>query len=179
MPKKDAYEYGCLMIDTSIAKWITHLHKVIRREDLASNIDFTPIEDTPHVTILYGLDKSVTYDDIRPNLIPLKLFNDIKISGISMFDNPQYDVLYLKVRSDQLHRANMFFRKHYKCSPQYPLYTPHMTLAYLKKGAGQRYLNRLLVAPRTIKPVCYRFTDTQGKSYTSNGNSKRLAYEIT
>lgn len=177
MPKKNAYDYGCLMVDANVNNWTQHITNLIKPEDLCLNIDFDPIEDTPHITIMYGFDPTVVFADIRNHLTDINYFDDITTTGLGIFNNAQYDVLYLKIKSSSCQKANMFFKQNFKGTSQYPIYTPHMTLAYLKKGKGPYYMNRLLVVPRTIKPKCYRFTTVNGKSYLTKGFTKNKEYK--
>lgn len=180
MPSNITYDYGCLMVDLKTSNWFQQVSRLIDTNHLSPSVP-NPLEDIAHITIVYGFDPSVTFDSIRTNLLRIQTFNDIRVVGLSYFDNPNYDVLYLKVASEQCRRANMYFRSNFKVTAQYPIYTPHITLAYLKKGFGVRYTNRLQVAGNVkANAVCYRFTTPNGKSYITKGYIKdKDKYAVT
>jgi 2'-5' RNA ligase len=93
----------------------------------------------PHVTIVYGLDKrdsariqEIAQDYGRPIRASLGAFN--------FFDAPDHDVLYIEIISEglmQLHR-DLKALPHTRPS-SHPNYTPHLTVAYLKKGVASKF----------------------------------------
>ncbi len=134
------YEYGCLMLYVSLPNW-SDLTKVINKEDL-----FEPdnerygVETEPHITILYGVHSDVPDEKV------LNLFKDIddqdfdiQVIGKNCFFNKDYDVLKLDISSDKLNQLNKL-GKTLPHTDTYPTYKPHMTIAYLKKGEGSKYV---------------------------------------
>jgi 2'-5' RNA ligase len=65
----------------------------------------------------------------------------IDIDGINLFENEQFDVLKFNVVSDpglqQLHDELSKLPN----NDNFPTYTPHITIAYLNKGEGKKYVN--------------------------------------
>ena len=102
------------------------------------------LDDAFHVTVLYGLHgtdgKSVAEAVAGFGLVAFRL-GDVKIFNT----NPAYDVLYVAVEDAvdlRVLRGRLEKLPHTKTRATY---VPHATLAYVKKGAGQR-----LVGDRTF-----------------------------
>lgn len=93
-------------------------------------------ETEPHVTVLYGLH------DPEPSAAT-KIISQaepitVKMGKTSIFSNDKYDVLKVDVTGPKLHALNRELSK-LPNSNSYPTYKPHVTIAYLKKGEGERY----------------------------------------
>lgn len=96
--------------------------------------------EQPHVTVLYGLHTKN----------PEEVFSQIKRSGavrpatmhlgkIDLFRHRDQDVLKINVESSDLHHLNGVVKK-LPNSYSFPSYEPHVTVAYLKPGTGEKYL---------------------------------------
>lgn len=100
------------------------------------------LEEEPHITILYGLSPSIDtttgVSEILKNTPPV----EFSVVGISMFDHPDYDVIKLTIddHTGKLAELNSHFKENFPYDNDFPVYTPHITLAYCKKGAGHKYL---------------------------------------
>ncbi len=130
---------GCLMAvlpTPDAAPIYTWSHEQIRPEDLAGD----GFENSAHVTILYGFNPGVTAMEVqstvkewgRPEL-------RFTLGKVSRFDtSPDYDVLKcgIKFESD-LRELNTWLVQKFagRLTQTYPFYTPHLTLAYVRKGA--------------------------------------------
>jgi 2'-5' RNA ligase len=93
-------------------------------------------EDTVHCTLLYGL----VDQDPEPVRELLAGEGVIKatLGKISLFENDEFDVVKIEVKSPDLHRL------HEKISVlenenKFPEYEPHVTIAYVKPGSGSLY----------------------------------------
>jgi 2'-5' RNA ligase len=135
------YEYGCLMLYVSIPNW-SELTKDINLEDL-----FQPdnerygIETEPHITILYGIHSDVPDDRVFNLFEDIdKSDFDIEVTSKNCFFNKDYDVLKLDITSKKLNQLNEL-GKTLPHTDTYPTYKPHMTIAYLKKGEGSKYVD--------------------------------------
>ena len=63
----------------------------------------------------------------------------VQIDGVSLFENPEFDVVKLGViKTPKLEEVNKRLSE-LPNSNQFPEYKPHITLAYVKKGSGQKY----------------------------------------
>lgn len=139
------YEYSCAMLNLSdmIAEKVLEWSKEnIPEEDLFIDEDsgMEGYEDTPHVTIKYGL-----HDETPENLIeliegcgPIKL----QLGLVEKFDtNPNFDVLKITIESEKLRQLNQLISDNMDNTDTFIEYKPHATLAYIKKGACEHLIS--------------------------------------
>lgn len=105
------------------------------------------LEKHPHVTILYGIQPHLIQNSSHRNNIN-KFFTNmtpvvIETNGISIFENDKYDVLKFNVKINPILLYARRFAESLPHKTSYPEYTPHCTIAYLKKGKGVEYANKL------------------------------------
>jgi len=123
--------------DCDEEKHLEILSRFIKKEDLHEY----GLEEEAHVTVLYGFNPSVKKEDIKPVMEDKCIFHkDIKFTGISLFENDEFDVIKLDVKSEKLHRFNKFFTDNFPYETNFPDYTPHLTIAYVKSGLGKYYV---------------------------------------
>lgn len=93
-------------------------------------------EDEPHLTILYGIisDSPETVRSYIEASVPF----GVMVSGFSLFELPACDVLKADVISPGAHdlRSKMAAAIPYKTD--FPLYSPHITISFLKKDRSKR-----------------------------------------
>jgi 2'-5' RNA ligase len=162
------YEYGCVMVYLDMPNWES-ITSYIDEEDLykPENKRYG-LETEPHLTVLYGLHSDVNDQDV------LNVFKDVKSSdiqldilGIDIFENKQFDVVKMNVKSETLNNLNAELRKLPHTS-DYPDYKPHITIAYLLPGRGKKY----------IEPD-YKFKFNQVKKVIySKANGQKIEMEI-
>lgn len=127
-------KYGCVLLRLKTTKTFDKIKKIIKQEDL----DGDGIEKETHVTVCYGLHKEVTTEQVKAALDGLDC-KEVEITGMSLFENDK-DVLKLDVK---VSKGLLALRKAVMELPNtqsFPDYKPHVTLAYLKKGIGKKYL---------------------------------------
>ncbi len=129
---------------------------VAPKEDLPTYAE-DGLKIDPHVTVKYGIktndaaDVSNLFDGEKP--ITLTLGKTAVFPGAEK--GPGYDVVIAEVDSPDLHRLNAKITDNADVEPSaHPEYKPHVTLAYVKKGLGEKYAGR---------------TDFEGKKYTFDG----------
>lgn len=116
----------------------------------------------PHVTVKYGLHTN-NHEDVVPILKGEKPI-EVELGKTSVFkgsekkipgteDPVPYDVVTVKVKSDDLERLNKKLTDGSENTTTFP-YSPHVTLAYVKPGEGEKYAGR---------------TDFEGQKYTFDG----------
>ena len=77
----------------------------------------------------------------------------MRLGKLSVFSNPgsPFDVLKVDVESPKLHRLNRSLRDGLEHQNDYPDYHPHLTVAYLKKGAGAKYAGDTRFAGKILR----------------------------
>jgi 2'-5' RNA ligase len=113
-----------------IAAWST---KHIPDKDLADK----GREPDSHITVKYGIE------DKGPQAIEalVKSHRQIraKLGKLSIFKtNPEYDVLIIEVDSPDCANLNRIITRNVPCTTTFPVYIPHCTIAYVKKGAADK-----------------------------------------
>lgn len=116
-------------------------------------------EDEPHVTVLYGLktENSKEVEDLVKNYGDVK----IKLGKTSLFENDKYDVLKVDVESKDLSKLNKILRDNTDYENDYPDYQPHITIAYLKKGEGKKYVGQTIKGLESITLDKLIFSDKE------------------
>lgn len=112
-----------------------HAEDVMHKKDEHGKEDYG-IETQPHITALYGL----TEHDPAPVAAAVANHGPIEVTlgKMSVFDTPDADVLKVDVSGDSLHDLHNKIAN-LPNEQTYPTYKPHLTIAYLKKGAGKKY----------------------------------------
>ena len=137
------HEFGCVMLYSSFPSEIIKLQDTILPSDLYTEEGNTGIELEPHCTLLYGLHEEVTLEDVT-KVLDKHTFSDLKAYNPSLFENEKFDVLKYDIGYPTrggafLHKCNSELSK-YPNTQKFPDYHPHMTVAYLKPGKGNKYL---------------------------------------
>jgi 2'-5' RNA ligase len=133
-------EYDHSSIQTSdipkeLKQWIKKVQSNIPKEDLSdaeSNEMEGGFPPSPHVTLAYGTD-SATISDIQSVVDNRQLIANI--ANVDYFTHSkEYDVAVLKLESPALQELHNDLNKEFGGKDEYNEYTPHITIAYLKKG---------------------------------------------
>jgi 2'-5' RNA ligase len=149
-----------IQLPDELAQHVLRFSAAIPTEDLAED----GREDDIHVTARYGLST----DDpaqIEKAISQRIMKGPIKISfgNISTFPpNPERpsEVLKLDVISPDLHEVHNVLAG-VEHTDTYPVYVPHMTIAYVKPGVAQRYVGQPLpgVSGQSFESDKIRFSD--------------------
>lgn len=137
-------EFGCMMALVDLDNW----------EEIKSQVDQADVYDPdgdhgfaskPHVTMMYGMHQVDIHN-------VLKFVSDINpmmasFGEVSLFENELYDVLKVTIVSDDLHKINSDIRNEFEVTETFPEYKPHMTICYLNKGSGKKYLEKIVGIP--------------------------------
>lgn len=97
------------------------------------------IEEDLHITVKYGLHTSDAAD-VRRALATYVGPIRFSLGEVAMFEADGYEVLYVAVSSPDLVALNQRLSDSLENTNTYPVYIPHLTLGYLKKGLGKQYL---------------------------------------
>ena len=150
--KDQTYNYGCSMVYFDFPK-MNEIHSMIEDEDIyTEDGNSHGLETEPHATLLYGLHSDEIEDnDVLHASTKLGIPSELKLHNASCFNNDKYDVLKFDVDDDHLHKINGELTK-LPHTTDYPDYHPHSTIAYLKKGSGEKYTNKLKDAWYSVNP---------------------------
>jgi 2'-5' RNA ligase len=135
------YDYGCVMLYFKFPELFKIQDAINPKYIYKGDEDKTfGMEDEPHTTLLYGLHKEVSLNDIKEVLNNFT-FSTCKINNISLFNNPKYDVLKFEVSGKNLKQCNKAL-KEFPYTSNFPKYNPHLTIGYLHPGTGQQYVDK-------------------------------------
>lgn len=141
--------YGCAMIyfedcsGDTLKNWNDDLKLMdIDPDDLHEQ----GMEDEPHVTVLYGLHTEEA-SDVEDTLKEHNKDGEIvtfRMGNLDLFENDDFDVLIRKVdEAHHLHDLRKVLLDNMEATVTFPDYKPHATIAYLKKGKGKEYIEKL------------------------------------
>lgn len=138
------YDYSSLLIELpeeltdNIISWG---FDNIPNEDLFSDPEDPSFgrEDDIHITVIYGIhsgNHKETQELIRDdNKIKCKLGEMILFTK-----NDNFDVLVIKVKSDNSHYLHKKIKNSIETTQTHAEYIPHVTIAYLKKNSGKKFV---------------------------------------
>ena len=153
--RKASIDRGCLMamFDKKTCDSLNKLnHKLISDENLYTEGTEFGRETECHCTIKYGFINDLTELEIRRIINGIKPFI-IRLKSISTFQNDKFDVVKFDVESPVLEYMNKRSSE-YPNDDRFPIYAPHMTLAYVNKNSFT-YTKDNLELYVTIKNICY------------------------
>lgn len=145
----------------------------IKSEDL--NEDAGGRESIPHITILYGIrERRPPIYKIQQVIQNHDALNSVKWMGLSKFEAEDHDVLIVQVESPE---AQELFRDFNNIFPDnvnsWPDYRPHTTLAYLKKGMADKYIQEFGEAfvdeTVPIRWIRFAFNDQETDFWPTSG----------
>ena len=136
---KTGHDYGCMMLYVMLDD-IKSIHEKIDKEDIYTEKedDSYGIEEETHITIKYGFKKNVSDHEVL-DICKESKFSDIKFNKVSLFENEKFDVLKFDIKSKVLDELNEKISK-FPNEDKYPDYHAHSTIAYIKKGKGDKYV---------------------------------------
>jgi len=135
------HEYGCVMLYYTFPE-MDEIHDLIDPDDLYEEEgEEYGLEKEPHCTLLFGLHEGVSTSDVDKVLEEFT-FETCKAHNASLFKNDKYEVLKFDIKGDNLEEANIKLRE-FPYTNEHPKYQPHMTIAYLKPGTGEKYCEKL------------------------------------
>jgi hypothetical protein len=137
-------EFGCVMLHVEFPE-IKKIHQLIDKNDLYidENDPTYGLESYPHCTLLFGLHDGVTTPEVQ-EVIKDYEFSPLRAHNPSIFVKDKYDVLKFEVgytikSGSFLTKINNNL-KEFPHTNKFPTYNPHITIAYLKSGLGQKYV---------------------------------------
>lgn len=178
----DAPKYGCLMAMISpelSGKFTEWAFDHINPDDVVPENGKTGYEDEPHITVIYGIHDNITAEEV---LATIKDFGPIHVtlSKISKFKQDELDVLKIDVESQDLQDLNALLADKFKDSytNKFPEYHPHMTLAYVKKGAAENLdMDTFNGFEMDINLVTYSYPEAKDKKTITLTEARQIPYQ--
>ncbi len=155
------YDYSCAMLYFDFPE-IHKIHSIIKKDDIYidPNDKSFGLEPETHCTLLYGLHKEVSVDDVK-NVTNQFTYSTCEFLNCSIFENEKYDVLKFDVRGKNLEETNAELKK-YPFTSDYPDYHAHSTIAYLKPGMGKKYVEKLEKMVFSVIPTKVLYSEGNG-----------------
>lgn len=117
-------------------------------------------EDKPHVTVKYGIDPSVTIEELRKVVGP-RAAGSLTLGPTAFFAAPDYDVVFLTVDSPDLVALNKAIVDAVKTTATHPNYVPHLALAYVESGRGHEFAGNGALVGVKFDYTSVHYYDTQ------------------
>jgi len=168
--KNDA-KFDCVMLYAKIDnKLWKKIQDNIDEKDLYEDpegIEEFGLEKEPHLTIIYGIHSSENdQNKIIKKLEKYKPIN-LKMNGVSMFETDKYDVIKIDIKpSDELLKYRKDLIDNTINTQTYPDYHPHMTIAYVKKGKGKKYIKKIKIDKMELEFDTIKYSDHKYKKKT-------------
>jgi hypothetical protein len=142
--RKDAdIEKCCVLFNLTekLGKPIAKIGNIIDPKDLHEY----GVETEPHVTGLYGILPSETVMNETQKVLKSFQKGNIRaaLGECSLFKNDDFDVLKFDILSQDLNDINDLLTTNLDYQNSYDGYHPHMTVAYLKPGTGEKYVRKI------------------------------------
>jgi 2'-5' RNA ligase len=116
-------------------------------------------EDEIHVTVFYGIEDP-TPDSFRGAVEAMAPF-DVRLGLVTLFrDKKDHDVVKIDAEAPELHKLHDLIKGSAKAESSFPTYVPHITIAYVKKAAGDKVLGSDEFRGETFKVNSLVFKDT-------------------
>ena len=167
--KNHKYEYGCTMLFFNFPL-INKIHDLIDSNDIYEDSEDPTfgLEKEPHTTLLFGTHEGVSVEDIK-QILDKYTFSTCIISNASLFKNEKHDVLKFDVKGENLHNCNNDL-KQFPYTSNFPDYHPHLTIAYLKPGKGNKYVDLLKNQKFELVPQYAVYSEPNGNKNKININ---------
>lgn len=167
---KGVYKYGCLMLyfDPNLPIF-SDIQKMIDENDVYYGKEEGKFgrDSEPHITILYGLHSDISDSQIE-SIIDNFTQPNVVLNTISIFENDEFDVVKFDINNTDIVEMNRVITK-LPHTTDYPDYKPHLTISYVKKGTGKKYIQKLSESIR-IKPTKIVYSKSDGTKLEYNFN---------
>ena len=169
--KPQSFGWVSVKVPGNISKKMIKFCKDISKNELYTETGSSKygIETDHHITVKYGIH-SKNANEIK-KILNNENSGEITLNKITMFDNDDYDVLKIDVKSNDLTRLNKKISNNTKITDSFPTYNPHITLAYLKKDYGKKYINNDLFNNMSFEFNKVIFEDSDDKKTIIKLNS--------
>ena len=164
-------EYGCIMLYTTIPNWEHHLSIIDKADIYDDEFHDYGLEYTPHCTVLFGINLMETEPSAVKQFMETFKPVEVMIDKISVFNNPEYDVVKYDVPvSAELRRYHELAKTKFPNTQSFPDYHPHMTISYVLPGTGKKYA-------QPVSPFKVKF-DTAVYSFAAGNSSDKTRIKV-
>ena len=166
-------KYAFLMVDYDTPSFIKNLHSIIPEDELYyqdDNKDKYGCEKNTHITIVPCLDNKADIEKIKKLIDPLTHYK-VLLTNISKFECQDYDVLKASAKSMILTDTNRRVCDEFDTFSEHDDYDPHVTIAYMKKGMADKYLQQMLSPLVVLEPKNFHYS-----WYDENNEEKELMF---
>lgn len=157
--QNQAYSYASTQVEITDANTLKEFGSLQKTLDVD---DVLKYEDTPHITVRYGLfDQPHMFESVRA-AVQGAGYAVAMFLHLAVFEQEEQDVLVFDVESSKL----VALSDTLKMLPNFDkfwLYHPHMTVAYLKKGTGKKYITQTPLNGKILVFDTLYFSDANGK----------------
>ena len=159
------------MIDYEMPDFIKKIQQSIPESELYRSDDPNDtwqygLETETHVTVAACLDNNVDLSELKKHLKPLEFYK-LMVTDVSVFKNNDFDVLKCSVSCDSLFETNEDISKNFELHTEFKTYHPHITIAYMRKGTADRYIQNIIKEPVFIYPKNFSFSWFEGEMQKS------------
>lgn len=137
----NGHKYGCVMVEVPVSNW-DEITSSINKEDIYESNEGDPkgIQKNPHLTLLYGLHDDVTPEQVQSVFDNFNVDINIEVNGIDIFENEKFDVVKFNINPQGSLQYLFDELSKFPNSNQFPDYKPHITIGYVNKGMGKKYV---------------------------------------
>lgn len=120
-------------------------------------------ESEPHITALYGLHGQDPADvaEVVREFGPVT----VRFGATSAFPGEDHDVVMVQVFGDDIYRLNNLLRGSLAHTETHSQYVPHVTLAYVKPGLGEKYAGMMDLFREEATFGELVFSDKEGEQF--------------
>jgi len=153
------YENGCIMLELPISNWDEILSTIDEKDiyDVQGGKIPLGLQKRPHLTLLYPIKKSITFDEVKPVLDQVVKDQPITVTtkNIEVFEGSNYDILVIKVEDNPyLKKIHNYLSQNIHNYNRHS-FNPHITIGYIKKGTGDKYCKDLRLEINGIDTITY------------------------
>jgi 2'-5' RNA ligase len=163
------YDFGCIMIEFPVTNWNEIISSIDESDLYEEEGEEYGIQKNPHLTLLYGLESNVSkeqVEDILNGVMQGSKPIEIELENINLFENEDYDVVKFNVKKTELLQKLFDSLSTLPNQNTFKDYQPHITIAYVKKGLGKKYI-RNYKHKFISNNICY-----------SKSNGEKIYFEI-